>query len=189
MAYNFSAIQRKSDGKYKCVCGDWQTLDFTSNYTAVRFHFGDDDDAAQYASAYGSGDFRVIEYWASGDPNTNKPFSNDTVIGNFLGSFYGANRVTIGTFIEGFLFDTSTDAFRQDAQTAFANRQRIYLVFTPDELGTYEIEGALLGRDLAGATMDTNYYLNVADFDGRYYYLDGFTRQDLAGQSFQYEVL
>jgi hypothetical protein len=189
MAYNFSAIQRKSDGKYKCVCGDWRTLDFTTNYTAVRFHFGDDDDASQYASAYGEGDFRVIEYWMPGEPGGNKPFSNETVIGNFLGSFYGANRVTIDALIEGNIFSTSTTVFREDAQTAFENRQSIFLVFTESEVNTYGIEGTLRGSDLRGATMPSNYYLNIGFFDGRYYYLDGFASVDFTGESFQYEVL
>lgn len=188
MAYNFSAVQRLSDGKYLCVCGDWRTLDFTSNYSAVRFYYSDADDVANYITGYPIGDYRVVEYWMPGSTSTNKPFSNNTLLGNFAGSLYQANSMTIDS-ARGETFTSTSQAFINAVVAALQNRVTPYLVFTSAELGTYGVEGASLGSRIPGASTPTSYYLSIFDYDGRNFYVGGFFGGDPSGQSFQYEVL
>lgn len=95
MAYNFCAVQRVSDGKYLLNTGEWGTLDFTSNYTSARFYYSDADDVAQHITGYPGGEYRVVEYWMPGKPNTNLPKSSSTLLNNFQGSLYAANSVTV----------------------------------------------------------------------------------------------
>jgi hypothetical protein len=188
MAYNFSAVQRLSDGKYLCVCGDWRTLDFTSNYTAARFYYSDADDVSNYIGGYPVGDYRVVEYWMPGSTSTNKPFSNNTLLGNFAGSLYQANSMTIDS-ARGETFTSTSQAFINAVNAALANRVIPYLVFTQAEVDSYGVVGAVLGNKVAGASTPTSYYLNIFDYDGRDFYVGGFFEGDPSGQSFQYEVL
>lgn len=188
MAYNFSAVQRLSDGKYQCTCGDWRTLDFTSNYTAVRFYYSDADDVANYITGYPVNDYRVVEYWMPGSTATNKPLSNNTLLGNFAGSLYQANAVTIDT-VRGETFTSTSQNFINAVNDALRNRLTPWIVFSQAEYDTYRPAGAIGGSKVPGASSPSSYYLSIIDFDGRNYFIGGFFEGDPSGQSFQYEVL
>ena len=187
MAYNFCVVQRLSDGKYLDANGSWRTLDFTSNYSMARFYYSDADDVANYITGYPVGDYRVVEYWMPGKQNVNPPKSNNTLLGNFLGSLYSANDVTIDTH-RGDSFTSSTTIFQTSFNDSVRNRERMWLVLSEAEVATYGVEGAEPGSRIAGALQPDNFYFLVRDFDGRNYYFGGFAGGELAGQSFQYEV-
>ena len=152
MAYNFSAVQRISDGKYLLNTGEWGTLDFTSNYTRARFYYGDADDVSNFLSSYPSGDYRVIEYWMPGDTKTNLPKSNNTVLNNFLGSPGGANSVTVNAVNYNGSYDRMVvtvaaeyDAFLSDWN---ANGGRNgFVIFTQSQVDSLGIRGAAPTRD------------------------------------------
>ena len=186
MAYNFSAVQRISDGKYQCVCGDWRTLDFTSNYTAVRFYYSDADDVANYITGYPVDDYRVVEYWMPGSNSTNFPKSNNTLLGNFQGSLYQANSVTIDTQSRD-VFTSTSQAFINAMNDAIRNRQIMWLVLSEAEVATYGFRNTVPGAEIAGALQPDAFYVQVIDYDGRNFFL-GDSPSGLGGQSFQYEV-
>lgn len=186
MAYNFCVVQRLSDGKYQDANGSWRTLDFTSNYSMARFYYSDADDVANYITGYPNGDYRVVEYWMPGNQNSNPPKSNNTLLGNFLGSLYSANAVTIDS-IRGDFFTTSTTIFQTDFENASRNRERMWLVLSEADVATYGVEGAIDGTEVGGALQPSEFYFQVIAFDGRNYFLGGFAN-GMDGQSFQYEV-
>lgn len=186
MAYNFSAVQRLSDGKYQCVCGDWRTLDFTSNYSAVRFYYSDADDVANYITGYPVDDYRVVEYWMPGKTSTNPPKSNNTLLGNFAGSLYAANAVTIDTQSRD-IFTSSTQAFINAMNDAIINRQAMWLVLSEAEINTYGFRNFVPGAEVRGALQPDAFYVQVIDYDGRNFIL-GDSPSGMGGQSFQYEV-
>ena len=146
MAYNFCAVQRKSDGKYLQTNGTWGTLDFTSNYTTCRFYYSDADDVANYITSYPSGDFRVIEFWIPGSPNANRPKSNATVLGNFQGSLYSANEVTVDSVDYRGVLDRcrvqtveNYNTFLTDWNTAGGRGG--YLLVAIDDIDNYAFQG------------------------------------------------
>ncbi len=147
MAYNFTAIQRISDGKYLLATGEFGTLDFTSNYTNARFYYSDADDAANYLNSYAGGDYRIIEYWMPGKPSANVPKSNNTLLNNIQGSLYSANSV----LSDSVLYRGQVDRIVvKDAThyTEFVNAwntnggQNGYLLFTPTQVNTLGLQGA-----------------------------------------------
>ncbi len=147
MAYNFTAIQRISDGKYLLATGEFGTLDFTSNYANARFYYSDADDAANYLSSYPGGDYRIIEYWIPGIPQANVPKSNNTLLNNIQGSLYAANAVLADSVDYRGQFDRIV--VRDATQyTEFQNAwntnggQNGYLLFTQDQIDTLALQGA-----------------------------------------------
>ncbi len=148
MAYNFTAIQRISDGKYLLATGKFGTLDFTSNFTNARFYYSDADDAANYLNSYAGGDYRIIEYWMPGKPGTNVPKSNNTLLNNIQGSLYSANAVTVdsvnyrGTIDRMVVTDATQFTEFQNAWNANGGGGG-YLLFTADQVGSLGLEGAL----------------------------------------------
>lgn len=147
MAYNFTAIQRISDGKYLLATGEFGTLDFTSNYTNARFYYSDADDAANYLNAYPGGDYRIIEYWIPGRPDSNLPKSNNTLLNNIQGSLYSANAV----LSDSVNYRGSNDRIVVRDATQYTEFQNAwnanggangYLLFTQDQLDTLALQGA-----------------------------------------------
>jgi len=146
MAYNFCAVQRKSDGKYLQTNGTWGTLDFTSNYTTCRFYYSDADDVANYITSYPGGEYRVIEFWIPGSPNANRPKSNSTVLGNFQGSLYSANEVTVDSVDYRGVLDRcrvqtteNYNTFLTDWNTAGGRGG--YLLVSVDDVVAYSFQG------------------------------------------------
>jgi len=201
MAYNFCAVQRKSDGKYLQINGTFATLDFTSNYSNARFYFGDNDDVSNFLGSYGSGDFRVIEYWMPGDSSSNKPLSNETVLNNFLGSPGGANVVKINTWDRNDAFtidrrDAASLIFNSEAQQALNNRQVVVLGLNgsqyeaagrPDYLPSDEFKG-LQGSESLPADL---LYMQIMSYSSRgdqYFAWTGILG-NLSGESIQYFIL
>lgn len=147
MAYNFTAIQRISDGKYLLATGEFGTLDFTSNYTNARFYYSDADDAANYLSSYAGGDYRIIEYWIPGAPASNKPKSNSTILNNIQGSLSSANAVTSDSVD----YRGSLDRIVVRDETQYSEFQSAwnangglngYLLFTQDQVNNLALQGA-----------------------------------------------
>ena len=148
MAYNFSAVQRKSDGKYLLMNNTWGTLDFTANYTTARFYYSDADDVSAFVTSYPGGEYRVVEYWIPGTPGSNRPKSNSTVLGNFMGSLYSANEVTVdsvenrGTFDRCVVQTTAQyDTFLADWNTAGGRGG--YLLVSIEDIENYFFQGWL----------------------------------------------
>ena len=198
MAYNFCAIQRKSDGKYLQTNGAFGTLDFSNNYTRARFYYGDPDDVSNYVSGYGGGDYRILEYWMPGDSGRNKPFSDETVIGNFLGSPGGANKVKIASWSRSDFFsidtsDPATATFNTDAQNALNNRKVVILGFNGDQYAAAGYPEALppsefTERGIFDTLPDDLAYGEIVGFGGRNYYFWTDVGGDLSGQSIQYFI-
>ena len=186
MAYNFSVVQRLSDGKYQCTCGDWRTLDFTSNYSSVRFYYSDADDVSNYITGYPNGDYRVVEYWMPNTQNSNPPKSNATLLGNFQGSLYQANGVTIDSQSRD-IFTSSTQIFINAMNDALRNRQMMWLVLTEDEIGNYGFRNFVPGAEVRGSLQPDAFYVQVRDYDGRNFFM-GDNPSGMAGQTFQFEV-
>lgn len=196
MAYNFCAVQRKSDGKYLQTNGDFATLDFTRNYSSARFYYGDPDDVSNYISGYGGGDYRILEYWMPGNSALNKPFSNETVIGNFLGSPGGANKVKIGSWRRSDVFtidtsDPATATFNTDAQNALNNWKVIILGFNESQYVTAGYPEVMPPEEYAGVIPnlpnDLVYGQIMGYSRGSWYFWTGIGG-DLSGQSIQYFI-
>ena len=201
MAYNFCAVQRKSDGKYLQINGTFATLDFTRNYSNARFYFGDNDDVSNFLSSYGSGDFRVIEYWMPGDSSSNKPLSDATVLNNFLGSPGGANKVKISSWVWGADFsfdkdDAASQTFHTDALAAFGNRKIVLLGLNGAQFeaaGRPEVLFSDAFRGIAGSESlpEDLFYGEVLFWNTRAGVFSWWTdiAGDLSGESIQYFIL
>jgi len=188
MAYNFTVIQRVSDGKYLGTNGTFQTLDFTSNYTSVRFYYSDADDAQQFVDSYAPGDYRVVEYWVPGEPSSNRPKSNATLLNNFQGSLYRANSVTISDQSRDRI-STGDNEFNIQASEHIESRAvGVYLVLSEEDLDTYGIRGAVIGERIRNASEPTKYYLQFIAWDGRNFYMAS-EANGMGGNSFQYEFV
>jgi hypothetical protein len=153
MAYNFCAVQRVSDGAYLLTSGEWGTLDFTSNYTNARFYYSDADDVAQHITGYPSGEYRVVEYWMPGDPQSNLPKSNNTLLNNIQGSLYGANSVTCNSVNYRGNVDRMvvTVQSQYDAFLSAWNSNggaNGYVMFTQSQIDSLRIIGATAARDM-----------------------------------------
>jgi hypothetical protein len=152
MAYNFCAVQRVSDGAYLLTSGEWGTLDFTSNYTNARFYYSDADDVAQHITGYPAGEYRVVEYWMPGDPQSNLPKSNNTLLNNIQGSLYGANVVTCDSVNYRGTVDRMVVTV-QSEYDAFLSAWNSnggtngWIMFTQDQIDSLRIVGAPSARD------------------------------------------
>ncbi len=159
MAYNFCAVQRKSDGKYLQTNGTWGTLDFTSNYTSCRFYYSDADDVANYITSYPGGEYRVIEFWIPGSTSSNRPKSNATVLGNFQGALYASNEVTVDAVDYRGRFDRCVvqtvaeyNTFLADWNTAGGRGG--YLLVSIDDINVYGFQGWMDPSRVAGMPED-----------------------------------
>lgn len=153
MAYNFCAVQRVSDGTYQLNNGTWGTLDFTSNYTSARFYYSDADDVAQHIQGYPAGEYRVVEYWMPGTPQTNLPKSSNTLLNNFQGSLYSANVVTCDSVNYRGTVDrmvVTVQSQYDDFLSAWNSNGGAggYIMMTASQVETLSIVGAVPARDL-----------------------------------------
>lgn len=159
MAYNFCVVQRLSDGKYLTNTGGWDNLNFTNNYSKARFYYSDADDVSTHISGYPIGDYRVIEYWMPGNPNTNRPFSNATVLGNFMGSLYSANAVVVDSVSTKNGYDrcrvqTTDDYNGFLADWNVARGIGGYLVLTDAQNSRYGFRGTVPAMEVRGMPSD-----------------------------------
>jgi hypothetical protein len=159
MAYNFCVVQRLSDGKYLTNTGGWDNLNFTDNYSKARFYYSDADDVSDYIGGYPIGDYRVIEYWMPGSPTSNRPFSNSTVLGNFMGSLYSANSVIVNAVDYRGVYDrcvvTTTDDYNGFlADWNIAGGVGGYLVITDSQNDNYGFRGTIPASEVSGMPRD-----------------------------------